>query len=165
MATSLKNLSDYNPNLVPDGSNFKIGIAVAEWNTEITGELLTGCIKTLKNHNVHDDNIMVAYVPGTFELSFAAHSFLKETSVDAVIVLGCVIQGETRHFDFVCQGVTQGITELNIRNERPVIFGVLTTDNLQQAKDRAGGKHGNKGDEAAVTALKMIEVRKKMIGA
>ncbi len=133
----------------------RFGIAVADWNDQITYALLDGAIKTLKKHGTPSDQIMVKHVPGTFELTFAAN-ILTQMNVDAVIVLGCVIQGETRHFDFICQGVTQGITHLNVDGVIPVIFGILTTENLQQAIDRAGGKHGNKGDEAAVTAIKMV---------
>ncbi len=162
MATSLKNLSDYDINSVPDAKGMRIGIAVAEWNYEITGALLKGAVETLKKHGVKEDDIIVHHVPGTFELSFAASAMMDAEITDAIIVLGCVIQGETRHFDFICQGVTQGITDLNINTECPVIFGVLTTNDLQQAKDRAGGKHGNKGDEAAITAIKMIDFNNKL---
>ncbi len=162
MATSLKNLSDYDINSVPNAEGMRVAIAVAEWNYDITGALLNGAVETLKKHGVREDDIIVHHVPGTFELSFAASTILEAEMVDAVIVLGCVIQGETRHFDFICQGVTQGITDLNIHSGYPVIFGVLTTNDLQQAKDRAGGKHGNKGDEAAITAIKMIDLNNKL---
>lgn len=157
MAT--KNLSAYNPESVPSGKNMKFGIVVAEWNYEITRALADGAIETLKKHDVVDENISVKHVPGTFELTLGAQYMAEYTDVDAVIVLGCVIQGETRHFDFICQGVTQGITELNIKYNKPFVFGVLTTDNQQQALDRAGGKLGNKGDEAAVTAIKMVALK------
>lgn len=159
MASNLKNLSDFSYMEIPDGSLMKIGIAVAQWNTEITSALLSGAKETLLKHNVKEENIGVIKVPGTFELTLAAQSLLEYTSVDAVIVLGCVIQGDTRHFDFICNGVTQGITELNIKYNKPVIFGVLTTNDLQQAKDRSGGKLGNKGDEAAVTAIQMVAMQ------
>lgn len=158
MATHLKNLSDYNPETIPSGKNMKIGIVVAEWNIDVTKALLEGACKTLQKHGVEQDNIQIEFVPGTFELTYAAQLMIKSDEVDAVIAIGCVIQGETRHFDFICQSVTQGITQLNINHTLPVIFGVLTTDNQQQALDRAGGKHGNKGDEAAITALKMIQL-------
>lgn len=158
MATNLKNLSDYNPDKVPDASGMKFGIVVAEWNVEITGALLKAAVDTLKRHGVLDENISVRWVPGTFELTRGAAYFAEATDVDAVIVLGCVIQGETRHFDFICNGVTQGITALNMQYSMPFIFGVLTTNDQQQAIDRAGGKHGNKGDEAAVTAIKMVSL-------
>jgi 6,7-dimethyl-8-ribityllumazine synthase len=162
MATSLKNLSDYDLNSVPSANEMKFAIVVAEWNYEITGALLKGAIDTLKKHGAKEDNITVEHVPGTFELSFAASAIMQTTEVDAIIVLGCVIQGETRHFDFICHGVTQGITDLNIQGEIPIIFGVLTTEDQQQALDRAGGKHGNKGDEAAFTAIKMVAMNQSL---
>jgi 6,7-dimethyl-8-ribityllumazine synthase len=155
MATTLKNLSDHDPESIPDGSSMKFGIVVAEWNEEITSALLEGALATLGKHGVKQENIRIKTVPGSFELPFGARVVAEQFSPNAVICLGCVIQGETRHFDFICQGVTYGITELNLDYDIPFIFGVLSTENLQQAKDRAGGKHGNKGDEAAVTALKM----------
>jgi 6,7-dimethyl-8-ribityllumazine synthase len=154
MAT--KNLSEYDLNTVPSANKMKFGIVVAEWNYEVTGALALGAVDTLKRHGAKDENIILKHVPGTFELTLGAQYLAEFTEVDAVIVLGCVIQGETRHFDFICQGVTQGITSLNIKYNKPFIFGVLTTDNQQQALDRAGGKHGNKGDEAALTAIKML---------
>lgn len=159
MATNLKNLSAYNPDDMPNAADMKFGIVVAEWNEKVTGSLLQGALNTLVKNGAHKDNIMIKWVPGTFELSLGAQYFAENTTVDAVIVLGCVIQGETRHFDFICQSVTQGITDLNLKYNMPFIFGVLTTENQQQAIDRAGGKHGNKGDEAAYTAVKMIAVR------
>lgn len=162
MATSLKNLSTYNPNFVPDGSTMKIGIVTAEWNPEITFSMRNAAHDALLNHGVNEENILHSLVPGTFELTSGAQMMLEYTDVDAVIVLGCVIQGETRHFDFICQAVTQGSIQLTTEYLTPVIFGVLTTNTLEQAQDRAGGKHGNKGVEAAITALKMIELHKKM---
>ncbi len=163
MATALKNLSDYDINSVPDASGMRFGIVVAEWNNEITEALYLGAEKTLLKHGAKQENIIKRYVPGTFELTLGAQLMAETGQVDAVIVLGTVIQGETRHFDFICQGVTQGITELNIKYNLPFIFGVLTTDNKQQALDRAGGKHGNKGDEAAVTAIKMVDLKNNMM--
>lgn len=159
MASSLKNLSDHDPSLIPDGSPFKIGIVVAEWNEQVTAALLEGTLNTLKNHQVRNENIKVSSVPGSFELPYGARMLAEQFTPHAVICLGCVIQGETRHFDYICQGVTQGITELNLDYDIPFIFGVLTTETQQQALDRAGGKYGNKGDEAAVTALKMAALR------
>jgi 6,7-dimethyl-8-ribityllumazine synthase len=156
MATAQKNLSSYYPADVPSGKGKRIGVVVAEWNEEVTGSLNKGVQETLEKHGVSSDDIITHYVPGTFELTLGAQFLAEYKNLDAVICLGCVIQGETRHFDFICQGVTQGITELNIKFNIPVIFGVLTTENQQQALDRAGGVHGNKGDEAAITALKMI---------
>ena len=155
MASSLKNLSDHDPATIPDGSAFKIGIVVAEWNEEITAALLEGTLKTLKKHHVKEEHIRITAVPGSFELPYGARIAAEQFLPHAVICLGCVIQGETRHFDYICQGVTSGITNLNLDYDIPFIFGVLTTENQQQALDRAGGKYGNKGDEAAVTALKM----------
>ena len=162
MASSLKNLSDYDASKVPSAKNMKFGIVVAEWNEEITHALAEGAIKTLKKHGAVDKNILLKHVPGSFELTLGAQLMLEETDVDAVIILGCVIQGETRHFDFICTGVTEGITQLNINFSAPVIFGLLTTENQQQAIDRAGGKHGNKGDEAAITAIKMIDFKENI---
>jgi len=159
MASSLKNLSDYDPSTIPDGSSLKIGIVVSEWNEEITASLLEGAKRTLEKNGVRHENISVLVVPGSFELPYGARILAEQRFPHAVICLGCVIQGETRHFDYICQGVTQGITELNLDYDIPFIFGVLTTDTLQQAKDRAGGRFGNKGDEAAVTALKMAALR------
>jgi len=159
MASSLKNLSDYDPATIPDGSTLKVGIVVSHWNEEITGALLEGALNTLKKHGVVQENILVRTVPGSFELPYGARIVAEQFTPHAVICLGCVIQGETKHFDYICQGVTKGITELNLDYDIPFIFGVLTTNNLQQAKDRAGGKHGNKGDEAAITALKMTTLR------
>lgn len=159
MATQLKNLSDFSHTTVPNGSAYKIAIAVAEWNAEITGSLYNGALKTLLEHGVAEENILSIAVPGTFELTSAADLLLKKhQDLNAVICLGCVIQGETKHFDFICDAVANGITQVSVKHSKPVIFGVLTTNDLQQAIDRAGGKHGNKGDEAAITALKMSEL-------
>jgi 6,7-dimethyl-8-ribityllumazine synthase len=157
MAT--KNLSEYDLTSVPSASYMKFGIVVSEWNYEITGALARGAAETLKKHGAADGNIILKHVPGTFELTLGAQYLAEYTNVDAIIVLGCVIQGETRHFDFICNGVTQGITSLNMKYNKPFIFGVLTTDNQQQALDRAGGRLGNKGDEAAVTAIKMLALK------
>ncbi|MCK4919982.1 MAG: 6,7-dimethyl-8-ribityllumazine synthase [Bacteroidales bacterium] len=162
MATNLKNLSSYDHTAVPDASKMKFGIVVAEWNEVITKALLAGAVGTLKKHNVKEENIHIEWVPGSFELVLGAQYFAEFDDIDAILVLGCVIQGETRHFDFICQGVTQGITDLNLKYNLPFIFGLLTTDNQQQAVDRAGGKHGNKGDEAAVTAIKMVGMKEKI---
>jgi len=154
------NLSDYDPSLVPDSSEMRFGIVVSDWNSEITFSLLEGAISTLRKHGTEDRNILVKHVPGSFELTLGAQFIAENEDIDAVICLGCVIQGETPHFTFICQGVAMGITQLNIDYNIPFIFGVLTTDNLQQAKDRSGGKLGNKGDEAAVTAIKMAALQK-----
>ena len=140
----------------------KFGIVVSEWNQDITSALLDGALSTLEKLHAKNENIHVKWVPGSFELTLGAQFMAEYTNVDAIICLGCVIQGETRHFDFICQSVAGGITDLNMSYNMPFIFGVLTTDTLEQAKDRSGGKHGNKGDEAAVTAVKMVGLQKEM---
>lgn len=161
MAT--KDLSQYDINSVPEANKMRFGIVVAEWNFDITSALAKGAISTLQKHGATEENILIKYVPGTFELPLGAQYFAEMENVDAVILLGCVIQGETRHFDYICQGVTQGTTNLNLKYNKPFIFGVLTTDNQQQALDRAGGKYGNKGDEAAVTAIKMVHLKNSFL--
>jgi len=158
------NLSDYNPELIPDAENMTFGIVVSEWNSEITEALKDGAIGALLKHQVERENITVEYVPGSFELPLAAQWMLAHLEVDAVICIGSIIQGETRHFDFICQAVTTGISQLNFSYSRPVIFGVLTTNNMQQAIERAGGSHGNKGVEAAIAAVKMVHLSKKIAG-
>ena len=158
MATLLKNLSDFSGTDVPSAAPYRFGIVVAEWNKEVTQALYGGAYQSLVNHGALPENIFTYSVPGSFELTSGADLLLKNTKLDAVICLGCVIQGETRHFDFICNAVANGITNVAVKYSKPVIFGVLTTDNQQQAIDRAGGKHGNKGDEAAVTAIKMVNL-------
>ncbi|TCO09285.1 6,7-dimethyl-8-ribityllumazine synthase [Natronoflexus pectinivorans] len=158
MATSLQNLSIYDEQSVPSASKMKFGIVVSEWNRPITDALYQGAKNTLLKHGATEENIVTIGVPGSFELTAGARLLAKKTDVDAIICLGCVIQGDTPHFDYVCQGVTQGITQLNVKFKIPFIFGVLTTDNQEQAEERAGGKHGNKGDEAAITAIKMVDL-------
>lgn len=140
----------------------RFGIVVADWNSEVTYSLLDGAVKTLKRHGVAGDDLIIRHVPGTFEITLGAQWMAEYEDLDGVICLGCVIQGETPHFTYICEGVTQGITQLNLDYNIPFIFGVLTTLNLQQALDRAGGKHGNKGDEAAVTAIKMAALQRQM---
>ena len=157
MATALHNLSDYDFDKVPDASNMCFGIVVAEWNPEITGALLEGTVSTLEKHGALPENIIVKTVPGSFELVYGASQMTRTDRYDAIIVLGSVIRGETPHFDYICQGVTQGISQLNATNDIPIVYGLLTTDNLQQAKDRSGGRLGNKGDECAVVAIKMAK--------
>lgn len=157
MATALHHLSDYDPTKVPDASNMCIGIVVSEWNPEITGALLDGAVKTLEKHGCLPENIHVKTVPGSFELVYGAQQMTKNDGFDAVIVLGSVIRGETPHFDYICEGVTYGIASLNASQNIPVIYGLLTTDNLEQAQERSGGKLGNKGDECAVDAIKMAK--------
>jgi 6,7-dimethyl-8-ribityllumazine synthase len=158
MAT--RNLSDYNAEEIPDGSGMSFGIVVSDWNPVITYSLLRGAVSTLIRHGVHEENIHVKHVPGSFELPLGGQFFAENTSVDGIILLGCVIQGETRHFDYICNGVTQGTMDLNLKFNKPFIFGVLTTANQQQAHDRAGGRFGNKGDEAAIVAIKMVFLKK-----
>lgn len=157
MATSLRNLSDYDFSKVPDASNMCFGIVVSEWNSEITGALLEGAVTTLEKHGTLPENIHVKTVPGSFELIYGAHQMCLNGGYDAVIILGCVIRGETPHFDYICEGVTYGIARLNAKSEIPVIYGLLTTNTLQQAQERSGGRLGNKGDECAVVAIKMAK--------
>jgi len=155
MSTQLKNLSDFSETEVPSAAPFRFGIIVAEWNAGITNALLKGAYDSLLEHGALPENIITCPVPGSFELTSGADILLKSRKLDAVICLGCVIQGETRHFDFICNAVANGLSNVAIKYSKPVIFGVLTTDTQQQAADRAGGKHGNKGVEGAVTAIKM----------
>ncbi len=155
-------LSEYDEASVPDAGKMRFGIVVADWNHEVTSALLEGAVRTLKKHGATANNIVVRHVPGSFELTLGAQFLAEYDDLDAVICLGCVIQGETPHFTYICQSVTQGITQLNMEYNIPFIFGVLTTLNLQQALERAGGEHGNKGDEAAVTAIKMAALQREM---
>lgn len=155
MATALSNLSDYNAEDVPNANGLRIGLIVSQWNKEITHALYKGALETLISHGVKDQDIITFHVPGSFELPFGASKMIDKHAPDAVIVIGSVIQGETKHFDFVCQATAQGVMDLNIQTQTPVIFCVLTDNTLQQAQDRSGGKHGNKGVEAAVAAIQM----------
>lgn len=159
MATALKNLSDNKTTGIGDISGFRFGIVVSEWNEEVTGALYSGAMSSLLSLGVLRENIERKDVPGSFELPLGAQWMAQKADIDAVICLGCVIQGETRHFDFICQACATGITEVGLKFNKPVIFGVLTTDNQKQALERAGGKYGNKGDEAAVTAVKMLNIK------
>ena len=159
MATQNKNLSLFDKADIPSAKGMCFGIVVANWNTEITSKLLSGAKETLLKYEASASNIFVMEVPGSFELVFGAKLMSKQ-KVDAIICLGSVIQGKTKHFDFVCNAVSSGIKDLNIALNVPVIFGVLTDNTLQQAKDRSGGKHGNKGVEAAITAIKMAHLNK-----
>jgi len=158
MATANHNLSDYDLDAVPDGSSFKIHLVVSQWNDTITTALCKGAMETLKRHGVKDSNVKIWRVPGSFELIYGAKK-AQSFNPDAVIAIGSVIKGETQHFDFVCQAVSQGIKDLNLVSDVPVIFCVLTDNILKEAKERSGGKHGNKGTEAAVTALQMSKLR------
>lgn len=158
MATT--NLSAYDKATIPNGKQFRFGIVVSEWNDNITEGLLQGAKDTLLEHGVKPENIVIWHVPGSYELIYGSKK-MQEQMVNAVIAIGSVIQGETKHFDFVCEAVAQGIKDLNVQRETPVIFCVLTDNTMQQAIDRSGGKHGNKGVEAAVAALKMAQLRKE----
>lgn len=162
MSTILEKARNKNVEL-PSGKDKIIGIVVSEWNSPITNSLLKGAVDTLIAAGVNEDDIIIEYVPGSVELTFGAKMLIEETLAHAVIVLGCVIQGETAHFDYVCDSVTQGITTLNIEYDSPVIFGVLTTNNQEQAEARAGGSHGNKGEDCAIAALKMIALQEKYL--
>ncbi len=159
---STRDLSDYDPSRVPDAAGMKFGIVVADWNSEVTHSLLNGALTTLKRHGVTENDIIVSHVPGTFEITLGAQWMAEYEDSDGIICLGCVIQGETPHFTYICEGVTHGVTQLNLEYNIPFIFGILTTLTLEQALDRAGGKHGNKGDEAAVTAIKMAALQRAM---
>ncbi len=155
MATENKNLSEYDKSALPDAASLRIGVVVSEWNSEITESLFIGAQEVLQDAGILPDNFLRWNVPGSFELVFGCKRMIEKHAPDAVIAIGSVIRGETQHFDYVCSAVAQGIKDLNVQYNIPVIFCVLTDDNLQQAKDRSGGKHGNKGTEAAVVALKM----------
>jgi 6,7-dimethyl-8-ribityllumazine synthase len=162
MATNLKSLSDFSHIEVPSAKGFKFGVIVSQWNAQITGALYEGAYLALLKHGAHEDDIQTIKVPGSFELTSGADILLANKTLDAVICLGCVIQGETPHFTFICDAVANGVTNVSVKHNKPVIFGVLTTDNLQQAMDRAGGKHGNKGEEAAITAILMAEIQSSL---
>ncbi len=160
MSSSLKNLSDFSHIQVGNASELKFAIVVSQWNAQVTGALLDGAYRGLLANGAKEDQITLIEVPGSYELIAGSDLVLRDSSIDAVITLGCVIQGETRHFDFICQAVATGIANVGIKYNKPVIFGVLTTDNLDQALDRSGGKHGNKGEEAAITAIQMALIHK-----
>ena len=156
MSEKKQNLSAYNIADIPTVTGKKVSIVTAEWNFDITSAMKKGCADTLLKHGFLPDNIIEVYAAGSFELPFVAKKMIKQHQVDAVICIGCIIQGETRHFDFIAQATANGIMQVGLECEKPVIFGVLTTNNMQQAIDRAGGRHGNKGVEAAVTCLKLL---------
>ncbi|MET6990245.1 6,7-dimethyl-8-ribityllumazine synthase [Sediminicola arcticus] len=155
MATANKNLSEYDKATIPSAKNFRFGIVVSEWNSEITEGLFNGAMESLLDCGASKNNIIRWNVPGSYELVFGSKKMITTQSVDAVIAIGSVIQGETKHFDFVCSATAQGIKDLNVITDTPVIFCVLTDNTLQQAIDRSGGIHGNKGSEAAIAAIKM----------
>jgi len=158
MASSQKNLSVHSQKGMASVINRKFSIIISEWNEEITEALYSGAYQTLIGHGVSPANIERTDVPGSFELPLGAQIAAKSKAIDAVICIGCVIKGETPHFNFICNAVSQGIKDVMLKYEKPVVFGVLTTETLAQAMDRAGGKHGNKGDEAAITAIKMLGI-------
>ena len=158
MTTANKNLSHYDKSTIPNAKKFRFGIVVSEWNPAITEGLYQGAFNALLENGAEKSNILRFDVPGSFELVYGCKK-MQEQNVDAIIAIGSVIQGETRHFDFVCDGVTQGIKDLNIQNDTPIIFCVLTDNTMQQAIDRSGGKHGNKGTESAIAAIKMADFR------
>lgn len=162
MATEGKNLSYYDKETIPNGENMTIGIVVSEWNHSITGGLLNGAVEALLDNGVKEENIIVKWVPGSFELALGAQYLLKEDDVDGVVCLGSVIQGETKHFDFVCHGTTQGIMDVGLKYNKPAIFGLLTDNTMQQAIDRSGGKHGNKGIECAIACMKMVYLKRNI---
>ncbi len=160
MATENKNLSNYDKNTIPNAKDFRFGIVVSEWNAHVTNGLFTGAESALLDCGALPANILRWNVPGSFELIYGAKKMIETQNLDAVIVIGCVVKGETMHFEFVCDGVTQGIKDLNVLQDVPVIFCLLTDNNMQQSIDRSGGKHGNKGTEAAIAAIKMAQLRK-----
>ncbi|MBC8753761.1 6,7-dimethyl-8-ribityllumazine synthase [Kordia sp. YSTF-M3] len=160
MATVNKNLSIYDKATIPNAKDFRFGIVVSEWNENITEGLCKGAIAALTENGVTEANIIRWDVPGSYELVYGAKRMLQTQNVDAIIAIGSVIQGETKHFDFVCSATAHGIKDLNVNHNTPVIFCVLTDNTLQQAIDRSGGIHGNKGVEAAVAAIKMAALRK-----
>ncbi|TNF49862.1 MAG: 6,7-dimethyl-8-ribityllumazine synthase [Bacteroidetes bacterium] len=162
MATEGKNLSTYNKDIIPNSADVKVGIVVSEWNDEITSNLLRGAKQALLDNGVMEENIIIEHVPGAFELPLGSQYLLEYTDVEGVVAIGVVIQGETKHFDFVCSGTTQGIMDANLKFNKPVAFCVLTDNHIQQSIDRSGGKHGNKGIECAVACLKMIHLKRKL---
>lgn len=159
MSTAHKNLSVFTTEGLPDISQRTFAIVVAEWNTEVTEKLFEGAYQTLLNHGATPERILRGNVPGSFELTLGSQWFAERDDVAAVIALGAVIQGETKHNDYINHAVAQGLTNLSLKYNKPVIFGVLTPNTMEQALDRAGGKHGNKGDEAAITAIKMLGLK------
>lgn len=162
MASALKNLSTYDEENIPDATEMSFGIVVADWNRDITHALYEGCFETLLKHGAKEENLYVAQVPGAFELPAGARILSGREKLDAVICLGCVIKGETQHDEYINNAVATGLMNLSISTGKPFIFGVLTPNTHQQALDRAGGQHGNKGVEAAVTALRMAALKKEM---
>jgi 6,7-dimethyl-8-ribityllumazine synthase len=161
MATASRNLSEYDKDFVPNGADFKVGIVVSEWNDKITLNLLKGAKEALIDNGVKEENILVRFVPGAFELPLGAQYMCEFADIDGIVAIGVVIQGETKHFDFVCDGATQGIKDINLKYNTPVAFCLLTDNNMQQSIDRSGGIHGNKGIECAIACLKMIDLKRQ----
>ena len=164
MASSLKNLSDYDPASVPAAGGLKFGIVISEWNKQITLQLAEAAVKTLIGSGASLQDVFIEWVPGSFELPLGGQLLIEERHPDALILIGCVIRGETPHFDYICQAVSKGCMDIGLKYNLPAIFGVLTTNNLEEALDRSGGKHGNKGTEAAITAIKMASLRIRSSG-
>ncbi|CAG5010611.1 6,7-dimethyl-8-ribityllumazine synthase [Dyadobacter sp. CECT 9275] len=162
MSSADKNLSVFSTEGLPDISQRKFAIVVAEWNSEVTEKLFEGAYATLIRYGALAKNIERGNVPGSFELTLGAHWYAQREDIDAVVALGVVIQGETKHNDYINHAVAQGITNVSIKTNKPVIFGVLTPNNMEQALERSGGVHGNKGDEAAITAIKMLGLQEKI---
>ena len=162
MATANRNLSEHNKEKIPNGADFNIGIVVSEWNEQITSKLLEGANELLLSQGVESKNITIHYVPGAFELPLGCQLLIQNSKVDGIIAIGSVIQGETKHFDYVCEGTSNGIKDVSLKFNIPVSFCVLTDTNLQQSIDRSGGIHGNKGIECAVACLKMIALKKQL---
>lgn len=156
MASALHNLSSYDATSVPSAKGMSFAIVVADWNDQYTYAMAEAAIETLKKHGADEDDIIVKHVPGSFELIYGAAWMVENEQADAVIAIGCVIRGDTPHFDYICQGTTQGLAELNLKADVPVIYGLLTCNNAEQAAERCGGRLGNKGTECAVTAIKMV---------
>lgn len=161
MATENKNLSQYDKNTIPNAKDFRFGIVVSEWNDEITNGLFNGAKAALLDCGALAENIIRWDVPGSFELIYGSKRMIETQKVDCVIAIGCVIKGETMHFEFVCDGVTQGVKDLNLKYDVPTIFCLLTDNSMQQSIDRSGGKHGNKGTEAAIAGIKMVDLNRK----
>ena len=159
MATATHHLSEYDPTSVPSGAGRRFALVVSEWNLSITDALRRGAMETLMKHGVAAQDITEVWVPGSFELASGAQFLLEKGGLHGVVCLGSVVRGETPHFDFVCQGATQGIMAVGLKFSVPVIFGLLTDDTMEQAQDRSGGKHGNKGVDCAVAALKMAALK------
>lgn len=162
MATNLHNLSDYDPSSVPSAQGMRFGIVVSEWNREVTGSLLQGAYDTLVKQGAREEDITVLPVPGSFELVYGAARMVRSERFDAVIAIGCVIRGDTPHFDYICQGTTQGLADINREGRVPVVYGLLTCNDMEQAEARSGGMLGNKGDECAVTAIKMVDYSRRL---